>query len=47
MFCQLAIGEMGYPGAEVAHFLGVMTSSINRLAISSETADFKKYLKTL
>jgi hypothetical protein len=47
MFCQLAIGEMGYPGAEVARFLGVTTSSVNRLAVSSETGDFKKYLKML
>jgi len=29
LFCQLAIGRMGYPGAEVAHFLGVPTSSAN------------------
>ncbi len=47
MFCQLAIERIGYPGAEVARFLGVTTSSVNRLAISSETADFKKYLKML
>jgi len=47
LFCQLAIGRMGYPGAEVARFLGVTTSSVNRLAVSSETGDFKKYLKML
>jgi hypothetical protein len=45
LFCQLAIGRMGYPGAEVARFLGVTTSSVNRLAVSEELADLKKYLK--
>jgi len=45
LFCQLAIGRMGYPGAEVARFLGVTTSSVNRLALSEEVANLKKYLK--
>jgi hypothetical protein len=36
---------MGYPGAEVAGYLGVTTSSVNRLAVSEEAADLKKYLK--
>ncbi|MDI6761703.1 MAG: transposase [Thermodesulfobacteriota bacterium] len=45
MFCQLAVGKMGYPGAEVARFLGVTTSSVNRLAASEETSDLWKYLK--
>jgi len=44
-FCQLAIGRMGYPGAEVARFPGVTTSSVNRLAVSEEVLDLKKYLK--
>jgi hypothetical protein len=44
-FCQLAVGKMGYPGAEVAGYLGVTTSSVNRLAVSEEAADLKKYLK--
>ena len=43
----MAIGKMGYPGAEVARFLGVTTSSVNRLAVSKEVADLKKYLKLL
>jgi hypothetical protein len=38
---------MGYPGAEVAHYLGFITSSANRLAAPEETADLKKYLKML
>ena len=43
LFCQLAIGKMGYPGAEVARHLGVTTSSVNRLGVSDEVADLKKY----
>lgn len=45
MFCQLAVRELGYAGAEVARFLGVTTSSVNRLAVSEEMADLKKHLK--
>jgi hypothetical protein len=45
LFCQLAIGRMGYPGAEVARFLGVTTSSVNRLAVSEEASNLTKYLK--
>ncbi len=47
IFCQLAVGKMGYPGAEVARYLGVSTSSVNRLAVSEEATDLKKYLKML
>jgi len=36
---------MGYPGAEVARFLGVTTSSVNRLAVRKDVANLKKYLK--
>jgi hypothetical protein len=45
LFCHLAIGRMGYPGAEVARFLRVTTSSVNRLAVSEELTNLKKYLK--
>jgi putative transposase len=45
LYCQLATGKMGYPGAEVARFLGVTTSSVNRLVVSKEVSDLKKYLK--
>jgi hypothetical protein len=34
-----------YPGAEVARFLGVTTSSVNRLAVSEGVANLTKYLK--
>jgi len=45
VFCQLAIRKMGYPGAEVARFLGVTTSSVNRLAVSQNAENLTKYLK--
>jgi hypothetical protein len=45
VICQLAVGKMGYPGAEVARFLGVTTSAVNRLAVSQEGANLKKYMK--
>jgi len=45
LFCQLAIRKMGYPGAEVARFLGVTTSSVNRQAVSQEGANLIKYMK--
>ncbi|NWG01656.1 MAG: hypothetical protein HXY44_02220 [Syntrophaceae bacterium] len=45
IFCQLAVGRMGYPGAEVARFLGVTTSAVNRLVVSREAANLTKYLK--
>ena len=47
LFCQLAVGKMGYPGAEVARYLGVTTSSVNRLAASEEMVDLAKYSKML
>ena len=41
----IVVGKMDYPGAKVARYLGVSTSSVNRLAVSEEAADLKKYLK--
>jgi predicted transcriptional regulator len=38
---------MGYSGAEVARFLGVTTSAVNRLAVSEELPEVRKYLKAL
>ncbi len=36
---------MGYSGAEVARYLGVTTSAVNRLAVSEENSETEKYLK--
>lgn len=45
LFCQLAVGKMGYSGAEVARYLGVTTSAVNRLALSKELPDLEKSRK--
>jgi REP element-mobilizing transposase RayT len=47
LFCQVAVKGMGYAGAAVARFLGVTTSSVNRLAVSEELPDYAKYIKAL
>jgi REP element-mobilizing transposase RayT len=47
LFCQLAVQGMGYSGAEVARFLGVTTSAVNRLAVSPKLPEVRKYLKAL
>ena len=44
LFCQLAVGKMGYPGAEVARFLYVTTSAVIRAAYSEELPELPKYL---
>ena len=43
IFCQLAVRRMGYPGAEVARYLGVTTSAVTRLAASQESRELFKY----
>jgi hypothetical protein len=45
LFCQLAIRKMGYSGVEVACFLVVRTSWVNRLGVSKKTTNLTKYLK--
>ena len=44
---QLAVRGMAYSGAEVARFLGVTTSAVNRLAVAEELPEVRKYLKAL
>lgn len=44
IFCQIAVRKMGYSGAEVARFLGVTTSAVNRLAMSDKLPDLDNYL---
>jgi predicted transcriptional regulator len=36
---------MGYSGSEVARYLGVTTSAVNRLVVSEALPDLKEYLK--
>jgi uncharacterized protein YijF (DUF1287 family) len=44
LFCQLAVGKMGYPGAEVGRFLGVATWAVLRATYSEELLELQKYL---
>jgi hypothetical protein len=42
-FGQLAVRRMKYPRAEVARYLGVTTSAVNRLAASEGSRELLKY----
>jgi len=44
IFCQIAVKKMGYSGADVARFLGINTSAVNRLAVSDEVPEAEKYI---
>ena len=44
IFCHLAVKRMGYSGAEIARFLGITTSAVNRLAASDDLPDLERYL---
>jgi len=44
IFCQVAVRKMGYSGADVARFLGINTSAVNRLAVSDELPEVMKYI---
>ena len=44
IFCQIAVKKMGYSGADVARFLGINTSAVNRLAVSDELSEIVKYI---
>ena len=44
IFCQIAVKKMGYSGADVARFLGINTSAVNRLAVSDELSEVEKYI---
>ncbi len=44
IFCQVAVKKMGYSGADVARFLGITTSAVNRLAVSEELPEIGQYI---
>jgi putative transposase len=44
VFSWLAVKELGYPGAEVARYLGVTTSCVTRAASSGEEPERKGYI---
>jgi hypothetical protein len=39
VFCQVAVRKLGYTGASVARFLGMTTSSVNRMARMEEITE--------
>jgi hypothetical protein len=43
MFYQIAVKKMGYSRADVAQFLGITTSGVNRLSASYVLFDTEKY----
>jgi len=43
IFSQIAVKKMGYSGADMARFLGLTTSAVNRLAVSDEVPEVEKY----
>ena len=44
LFCQLALKKLNYQGAEVARYLGLSTSAVNRNANAKELPEIKHYL---
>lgn len=47
LFCQLAVKKLNYYGAEVARYLGMTTSAVNRSASTKEIPEIKNYLKVV
>jgi putative transposase len=45
LLSQIAVRKLGYSGAEVARFLGITTSAVNRLASQKESPEIEQYLK--
>ena len=45
VFCQVAVRKLEYTGASVARFLGMTTSSVNRMAILEEMTELDAWDK--
>ena len=45
VFCQVAVRKLGYTGASVARFLGMTTSSVNRMARLEEMTELDTWNK--
>jgi chromosomal replication initiation ATPase DnaA len=45
VFCQVAVRKLGYTGASVARFLGMTTSSVNRMARLEEMTELAAWDK--
>jgi hypothetical protein len=44
IFCQLAVKKLKYYGSDVARYLGMTTSAVNRSANTNELTEIKNYL---
>jgi REP element-mobilizing transposase RayT len=47
IFCQLAVKKLGCSGAEVARYLGITTSAVNRMASAEDLPKVRQYIKLL
>ena len=47
IFCQLTVKKLGYSGAEVARYLGITSSAVNRMANAEDLPKVKQYIKLL
>ena len=45
VFCQVAVRKLGYTGASAARFLGMTTSSVNRMARLKEMTELDAWDK--
>lgn len=45
LFSLIAVRKQGYSGAEVARFLGMTTSAVNRLVSQEEMPESVRYAK--
>jgi hypothetical protein len=45
ILCQMGARKLGYTGASVARFLGMTTSSVNRMARLEEMAELDTWAK--
>jgi len=45
ILCKLAVKKLGYSGAEVARYLGITTSAVNRMANAEELSDVGRYTR--
>jgi putative transposase len=44
LFSRIAVRDLGYSGAEVARYLGVTTSAVNRAASGEAPPEVERYL---
>lgn len=47
LLCQIAVKHVGHAGADVARFLGVGTSAVNRLAVGAQAVGLEEAIKSV